>query len=346
MDSYHWREGNLCNACDFLIKRVTYWLNKVDLGLEEVPHYNRPDLVLAYAQSGCHLCSIMIGTIFLADGTSPRQAEQWLLSGDAVRRYQPFVRIRASRPVQGSDQVTRMGGPPEAALDLSFGVPSVDAAYVISRNKPLDGRTAMSDRVATKYKGHPGRPTCNSTGGWEALRLASWWLRICREEHPECQKSQESMCLLKSNQKSLHEKVEVRELPRTIRGAVTVTRILGYQFLWVDSLCIIQDSKEDWASEAGKMGSIYQHAVLTLAALHASGNDEGLFISRNPLCARSLPIPGTYFEVSNTAFHFIWEYDGQKAPLQTRAWVIQERVSARRTLFFGATGIYWECVRC
>jgi hypothetical protein len=56
------------------------------------------------------------------------------------------------------------------------------------------------------------------------------------------------------------------ELPRTVRDAITVTRSLEYGYLWVDSLCIIQDDKQDQDLQIGMMDEIYSNATLTIAA--------------------------------------------------------------------------------
>ncbi|KAF2799255.1 hypothetical protein K505DRAFT_266024, partial [Melanomma pulvis-pyrius CBS 109.77] len=58
-------------------------------------------------------------------------------------------------------------------------------------------------------------------------------------------------------------------LPRTIQDAVTVTRGLGLRYLWVDSLCIIQDSQEDIEQEIGKMQYVYENAYVTVVAADA-----------------------------------------------------------------------------
>jgi hypothetical protein len=54
---------------------------------------------------------------------------------------------------------------------------------------------------------------------------------------------------------------------RTIHDAIRLTDAIGVQYLWVDALCIIQDSTEDWTKEAAQMGSIYANSTLTLAAV-------------------------------------------------------------------------------
>jgi hypothetical protein len=66
-------------------------------------------------------------------------------------------------------------------------------------------------------------------------------------------------------------------MPANFHDACIATRKLGYQYLWIDSLCIIQDSKEDWEIESAKMGDIYMRASLTLAAAAAKDSDGGMF---------------------------------------------------------------------
>jgi len=67
------------------------------------------------------------------------------------------------------------------------------------------------------------------------------------------------------------------ELPRTFQDAVIMTRALGIRYLWIDSLCIIQDDKDDWRRESAKMCTIYRDSYLTLAASKNKGTDGGLF---------------------------------------------------------------------
>ncbi|PQE24439.1 heterokaryon incompatibility protein [Rutstroemia sp. NJR-2017a BBW] len=80
------------------------------------------------------------------------------------------------------------------------------------------------------------------------------------------------------------------ELPPTFKDAITATRQLGLQYIWIDSLCIIQHDKEDWVHESAKMGDIFESSSCTLAAVDAlddDSNDQGLFLPRsNPLAVR------------------------------------------------------------
>ncbi|KAF2178693.1 HET-domain-containing protein, partial [Zopfia rhizophila CBS 207.26] len=64
----------------------------------------------------------------------------------------------------------------------------------------------------------------------------------------------------------MKEGITDRKLPLTLKHVFDLTRALGVEYLWIDALCIIQDDKEDWATESQKMGPIYSDAYLTLSA--------------------------------------------------------------------------------
>lgn len=63
--------------------------------------------------------------------------------------------------------------------------------------------------------------------------------------------------------------IPMTTLSNNFQDAIKITRILGIQYLWIDSLCIIQDSTEDWLRESARMGEIYKYSVLTIAATNA-----------------------------------------------------------------------------
>jgi hypothetical protein len=66
-------------------------------------------------------------------------------------------------------------------------------------------------------------------------------------------------------------------IPRTFQDAITFVRRLGLRYLWIDSLCIIQDDRADWERESAKMASIYTNAVLTIAATKSADSEGGCF---------------------------------------------------------------------
>lgn len=61
---------------------------------------------------------------------------------------------------------------------------------------------------------------------------------------------------------------------------MTLTHRLGIRYIWIDAVCILQDSVEDWRTEASKMGNVYQNAYLVIAADLAVSCDIGIFASR------------------------------------------------------------------
>ncbi len=138
-------------------------------------------------------------------------------------------------------------------------------------------------------------------------------------------------------------------LPKTFADAVTVTRDLGIRYLWIDSLCIIQDSEEDWENEAAMMWEVYANSYLNLSATASSSSQQGLFRTKSLLT--ELPC---IVHVENGHRHFEegaylaydateWERSVDVAPLNTRAWVLQERLLAPRVLHFAEGQLFWEC---
>lgn len=147
--------------------------------------------------------------------------------------------------------------------------------------------------------------------------------------------------------------VKDSDLVLNFRDAIHATRCLGFRYLWIDSLCIIQGSKEDWIREAPMMNQVYRNATITLAAAGSPDAYGGLFRTRNT--ALLVPHKTEFLlrqsnsEVLVTQKAYIqagyheWGVQVLSAKLNQRAWVLQERVLSRRTLYFGEDQIFWEC---
>jgi len=150
-------------------------------------------------------------------------------------------------------------------------------------------------------------------------------------------------CLTSKNRRVFAEFTSFSDLPKTYQHAFLVTFSLGLRFIWIDSLCIVQDDDEDWKAQASVMRSVYKGACCNIAATWAANGDGGCFI---PIRAPTLitldlglgqPIA---YEVLLATFYYD---DLVKAPLNTRGWVVQERYLARKQLSFARNGAYWEC---
>jgi hypothetical protein len=67
------------------------------------------------------------------------------------------------------------------------------------------------------------------------------------------------------------------DLPRTFQDAIDITHRLGIKYLWIDSLCIVQDDPDDWQRESAQMASIFGSSYLTISASHGRDAEVGCF---------------------------------------------------------------------
>lgn len=149
-----------------------------------------------------------------------------------------------------------------------------------------------------------------------------------------------------SNLESLLHDIPLESLPTTFQHAVTITRLLGVRYLWIDSLCIIQDSIDDWRVQSAFMNVIYWCGFCNISATAARNGFEGLFFQRDPNASKkplvSIDVAqshGLYKVFEDT----IWEDQVINSPLNKRSWVCQERILSRRNLHFGSKQLFWEC---
>ncbi|KAF5672072.1 hypothetical protein FHETE_3944 [Fusarium heterosporum] len=158
-----------------------------------------------------------------------------------------------------------------------------------------------------------------------------------------------------------HTELPASELPKTILDAIKVTKDLGFKWVWIDSLCIIQDDKDDWAREAIKMASIYQNAIVTIAAGSSHDAKYGLHNTKSTsilntedsikICSilstgeesrvilfadqtTRLESAVTTRDMGDLVSH---------CPLRDRGWTMQERILSPRIIHYASDQLYWEC---
>jgi hypothetical protein len=135
-------------------------------------------------------------------------------------------------------------------------------------------------------------------------------------------------------------------LSKTFRDAIIVARDLNIPYIWIDSLCIIQDDNDDWVREAATMSSVYGHSALNIAASGAPDGRFGCFSPRlEPLRTFRVPVPNSFgHEITYSCFS-IHYYKRSLAdmPLMERGWTLQERLLPKRNLHFTKTQAFWEC---
>ena len=159
--------------------------------------------------------------------------------------------------------------------------------------------------------------------------------------------------LTQANQKALHLEgaFETTQLSRTIRDAVSVVRMLGERYLWVDTLCIIQDSKDDLGVQIPLVGYIFAKALVTIVAASGEHNDVGLpginGWQRRTSSGRMQQLPMIESDVIRTEQHPPIQFGVlpylEDTVWESRGWTYQEKLLSRRCLVFTEELVYWEC---
>jgi hypothetical protein len=154
--------------------------------------------------------------------------------------------------------------------------------------------------------------------------------------------------------------IKLKDLSPTFQDAITITLKLGIQYIWIDSLCIIQNDKPDWETESSKMADIYSNCTLAVAATGSDSSEGGCLFDRwtrerglktlkGPM---ALKISGREGEIEvyvqpRSHYSHIFPYsdpgDGPQSALLRRAWAFQERILAPRIIHFHHEELVWEC---
>lgn len=155
----------------------------------------------------------------------------------------------------------------------------------------------------------------------------------------------QSMVLTMSTVDSLMQGIDMSKLPQTIKDAIKSVRMLGLRYLWIDTLCIMQDSPQDMDLEIIKMDQYYENAHVTIAAGSASACTRGFLEYRPefdlPLASIRYPCPdGASGNINIIKYD---RYYPRFEPLNTRGWALQELALSSRVLTYGNWQLYWWC---
>jgi hypothetical protein len=138
-----------------------------------------------------------------------------------------------------------------------------------------------------------------------------------------------------SNLEHREEVLYLTTLSPVFQDAIIITRQLGYRYLWIDSLCIIQDSRDDWVAEAPNMRQYYMGSSANIIAAAAKNPDYGIFDSADRL--REEITYGCYYCGLNR------NWRERRNFVQERAWTLQEELLSPRNVIYTDANIRWLC---
>ncbi|CAI6337813.1 unnamed protein product [Periconia digitata] len=330
-------------------------------------------------QSTCQMCTILLEGFEIPsrDCRSYGTFDDYISSSLHLRIWQPFREEGVTYMQLFVPDLFDRYGLNHIIMQLFRGKKGKATAVKIHEGNPHP-----RDSIETRMQ---------STASQQAIQKAKAWIRTCSNSHQACAVSSQflptrlvrisedamtfqvisttSMCkkpyvalshcwggeisvkLTPETHHSLCDGFEVTKLPRNFREAIKITRELGYDFIWVDSLCIIQGT-DDWEKQSAMMASVYENAIFTLAATASDNSEGGCFRDRDNFLhyecvlltsnSRSLfiaPALRQNHDTLTTAFH----EKVDMAPLNSRAWVFQERMLSPRILHCGEGFLLFEC---
>lgn len=265
--------------------------------------------------------------------------------------------------------------PPHQVSGLPQGLLSTfDDAFPLIDTASTKSLAWAKGRLATCSSGH----TCQTFRSKDKLRLPTRLVAIPQDPVASGIKLQHSLGLLRDteyvalshcwgnktpqcvttpkNLQSQLNKIPWSSVPQTFRDAILFTRALGLEYIWIDSVCIVQSDEADWFEESARMFEYYSNAHVTLAAASSPDCDGGLFIKKpcNRIILPNVSFGGRDFglfasETPSEMMDFTDAATGlggdveRKYPLLSRGWAFQERLVSPRVIYFTKSQLIWDC---
>lgn len=186
----------------------------------------------------------------------------------------------------------------------------------------------------------------DASGAWRYVALSHCWGDPTTQKPP-----------LQTTLENINERlnfIRFLDLPKSYQDAIIVCRSLNMRYLWIDSLCIIQDDKVDWETESPRMAVYYENAYITIIPTAASSCHDGFLdrsIKKPPVEVKfqsSLDpdIKGTYFigrSLTKEPEFSLFYQEVAESKWGTRGWTFCEGLFSKRRIYFGKNTIHWSC---
>jgi hypothetical protein len=278
-------------------------------------------------------------------------------------------------PEKGNSWVSTMHG--QIRTNPSIGVEEMEPRTLSTATSPEAAAALGRAWIKNRQKNHSTTCRVAKSANWQPTRLIQvrnigrdCQAHLCLSTSlprdiryitlSHCWGRLEIFKLLLSNIDDLKRSIPLHRLTPLFRDALDITQRIGVEYIWIDSLCIIQDSKEDWAQESARMGEVYKNAWCNIAATGFKDGQAGLYVQRDPALIyprkfsfdirdaigietptpdqSDRPSARNYYCMEDTLYS-----DITMSPLAQRAWVYQERLLSQRIIHFGSRQILWEC---
>ncbi|KAF1994735.1 HET-domain-containing protein [Amniculicola lignicola CBS 123094] len=158
------------------------------------------------------------------------------------------------------------------------------------------------------------------------------------------------LTLTASTYNAFRDGMRISELPKTFREVIQVARMLGTNYVWIDAMCIQQDSAEDWKHESQQMHNVYGNSFCTVAASWAPDPTGGLFHERDAADIRCGIFETQWATEGRPSLANVrvfqrdaWNDQIHRSPLHSRGWALQERLLPSRFISFTEHQILWDC---
>ncbi|KAH8685460.1 heterokaryon incompatibility protein-domain-containing protein [Tricladium varicosporioides] len=376
--SASWRTSPLCSFCNAIFEHWEQFLRDPKL---QLPHYGYMTDLEASAANGCSLCVQFMYGCQSKDGAYYKQASKlgcspelivgpgsnllpliknpkvgiaWFPISDFMpteksylleivlsskkypnrRYYKSWISMVPARDEHSMDFDFQLGN--KSSLSTQESLQLCKQWLIACQNCHTRCNLSSSSFMPTRLVCVRGSPRVVSTSEWsDAQRFATL---------SHCWGSCSFLTLTKSNIWEFEESIPAKALSKTFLDAIFVCQQLDVDYIWIDSLCIIQDDVEDWEREAALMTKVYGSSYVNIAASGAEDGSVGLFFRRSTAwqCRVKVPVSGTGMHYNCIPFR-MHEESIQHMPLYRRGWAVQERLLPSRTILFTATQIFWEC---
>lgn len=316
-------------------------------------------LAVASAQN-CRICRVIVAEMVKARGplaaNEEIEVEYWIHSTLPHWHLRVFPRIRGEAYHLAVCRF-HLWGEPIRQLNSPF---SSGSAYSLSLTSSSFGTTSMARKWLQSCVHNHTACKRKRDSSWVPPRLLDLSRRnirlVCFEDEEATKKPYAALSycwgsdpnvftLTASNLDAFRTGLPEDKLATAIKEAIQLCRSLSFDYLWVDSLCIIQSgkgSKEDWLRHAREMQFVYANCLLCISSSRAPNPSESMFAERDPAAWIQPTV-----ETSGKKFTLLDEHGFRQrrrlAPTAKRGWILQERMMAPRVLSFETEQVFWDC---